>query len=177
MYCTYVLNLIVPPQLWMMRGQIEEQQGNTDTAREIYNRAVSTSHSIYITHTRTHTHAHTHTHTHCWCTLCNDGPLFVCLVEEGSSRHLTVAAAGSLGGKLWAFDKGKYNNTTSAHVQVYNEYMHMDFHCKTNLLSPFISSVCQQYTSDTAPVTYSFLRQGQYLRRAASRSPNALSCG
>ena len=28
-------------QLWMMKGQIEEQQGNTDTARENYSAGVS----------------------------------------------------------------------------------------------------------------------------------------
>ena len=28
-------------QLWMMRGQIEEQQGNTTAAREFYSKAVS----------------------------------------------------------------------------------------------------------------------------------------
>ena len=28
-------------KLWMMRGQIEEQQGNTAVAREVYTKAVS----------------------------------------------------------------------------------------------------------------------------------------
>ena len=28
-------------QLWMMRGQIEEQQGNLEAARDVYNKAVS----------------------------------------------------------------------------------------------------------------------------------------
>ncbi len=109
MYMVHLNLILIIPQLWMMRGQIEEQQGNTDAAREIYNRAVSTL-SIRCTHTCTH----------CWC---NDGTLFVCLVEEGSSGHLPVAAISSPGGKLWAFDKGKvqYNihNATSSYVHVH----------------------------------------------------------
>lgn len=31
------------PKLWMMRGQIEEQSGNMDKAREAYNQGVSGS--------------------------------------------------------------------------------------------------------------------------------------
>ena len=29
------------PKLWLMKGQIEEQQGSTDRARDVYTKAVS----------------------------------------------------------------------------------------------------------------------------------------
>ncbi len=139
MYMVHLNLILIIPQLWMMRGQIEEQQGNTDAAREIYNRAVSTL-SIRCTHTCTH----------CWC---NDGTLFVCLVEEGSSGHLPVAAISSPGGKLWAFDKGKIYTMQPLAMYMYMYYKPYTLYSEyeTNLLSPFIFSIClvflQLYTS------------------------------
>ena len=38
-------------KLWMMRGQIEEQQGNIAVAREVYNKAVSASCVCTFTYT------------------------------------------------------------------------------------------------------------------------------
>ena len=52
-------------KLWMMRGQIEEQQGNIAVAREVYNKAVSASLYMY---------AHLHIPTCLVCAMC----VYVC---------------------------------------------------------------------------------------------------
>ena len=63
--------------MWMMRGQIEDQKGNTEAARELYNKAVSGSGLISARLS-----------------------LPVSTVEKEPHLHLSMAAAFTAGGEI-----------------------------------------------------------------------------